>query len=156
VPDFCAAGGQLENVKFEIVNIDGDVDTKIHHDNQDYQFHMLTIKSDLINAEESIRYLFKQGCCTVPFIRVPEIEGTFCFEVSHSQYTELCLAVKVIYFFFIIVIFWHSYDLYKLEEFVCRFELSKCPMRKMLHNFYPRIRIFFPCRNYHHLIMKII
>ncbi|CAK8570173.1 unnamed protein product [Lathyrus sativus] len=89
VPDFCAVGGQLENIEFEIVNIDGEVDTKIHHDDQDCQFHMLTIKSDFFNAEESIRYTFKHGRCTIPSIRVPEIEGTFSFEASHSQYTRL-------------------------------------------------------------------
>ncbi|GAU21116.1 hypothetical protein TSUD_10330, partial [Trifolium subterraneum] len=54
VPAVCAAGSQLENVEFEIVNIDGEVDTKIHQDDQYGQFHMLTIKSDLLNAENSI------------------------------------------------------------------------------------------------------
>ncbi|KAK2453121.1 En/Spm transposon [Trifolium repens] len=95
VPDFLAAGSQLENVEFEIVNINGEVDTKIHQDDQYGQFHMLTIKSDLLNAENSMRYTFKHGRCTIPYIRVPEIEGTFCFEASHSKYTELSLAVKV-------------------------------------------------------------
>ncbi|PNX78427.1 gamma-irradiation and mitomycin c induced protein, partial [Trifolium pratense] len=56
---------------------------------------MLTIKSDLLNAENSMRYTFKHGRCTIPYIRVPDIEGTFCFEASHSKYTDLCLAVKV-------------------------------------------------------------
>ncbi|RHN76722.1 hypothetical protein MtrunA17_Chr1g0146991 [Medicago truncatula] len=95
VPDFCATGGQLENIEFEIVNADGDVDMKIHNDDQECQFHMLTIKSGLSNADESIRYTFKHGRCTVPSIRVPEIEGSFCFEASYSQYTELCLIRKV-------------------------------------------------------------
>ncbi|XP_045808734.1 structural maintenance of chromosomes flexible hinge domain-containing protein GMI1 isoform X2 [Trifolium pratense] len=95
VPGCCAAGSQLENVEFEIVNIDGEVDTKIHQDDQYGQFHMLTIKSDLLNAENSMRYTFKHGRCTIPYIRVPDIEGTFCFEASHSKYTDLCLAVKV-------------------------------------------------------------
>jgi hypothetical protein len=99
VPDFLAAGSQLENVEFEIVNINGEVDTKIHQDDQYGQFHMLTIKSDLLNAENSMRYTFKHGRCTIPYIRVPEIEGTFCFEASHSKYTELSLAVKVIFYF---------------------------------------------------------
>ncbi|KAI5394106.1 structural maintenance of chromosomes flexible hinge domain-containing protein GMI1 isoform X3 [Lathyrus oleraceus] len=95
VPDFCAVGGQLENIEFEIVNIDGEVDTKIHHDDQDCQFHMLTIRSDFFNAEESIRYTFKHGRCTIPSISVPEIEGTFSFEASHSQYTMLRQDVEV-------------------------------------------------------------
>lgn len=99
MPDFCAVGGQLENIEFEIVNIDGEVDTKIHHDDQDCQFHMLTIKSDFFNAEESIRYTFKHGRCTIPSISVPEIEGTFSFEASHSQYTMLRQDVEVIFFF---------------------------------------------------------
>ncbi|XP_004498513.1 structural maintenance of chromosomes flexible hinge domain-containing protein GMI1 [Cicer arietinum] len=95
VPAICAAGCELENIEFEIVNIGGEVDAKFHHNDQDCQFHMLTIKSDLFNAEESIRYTFKHGRCTIPSIHVPDIEGTFCFEASHSQFTELCLAVKV-------------------------------------------------------------
>ncbi|CAI8605727.1 unnamed protein product [Vicia faba] len=95
VPDFCAAGGQLENIEFEIVNIDGEVDTKIHHDDQNCQFHMLTIKSDFFSAEESIRYTFKHGRCTIPSICVPEIEGTFSFEACHTQYSRLCQDVEV-------------------------------------------------------------
>jgi hypothetical protein len=110
VPDFLAAGSQLENVEFEIVNINGEVDTKIHQDDQYGQFHMLTIKSDLLNAENSMRYTFKHGRCTIPYIRVPEIEGTFCFEASHSKYTELCLAVKVIFYFLIFNKVWPSYE----------------------------------------------
>ncbi|XP_058724701.1 structural maintenance of chromosomes flexible hinge domain-containing protein GMI1 isoform X2 [Vicia villosa] len=95
VPDICAAGGQLENIEFEVINIDGEVDTKIHHDDQHCQFHMLTIKSDFFSAEESIRYTFKHGRCTIPSINVPEIEGTFSFEASHTQYAGLCRDVEV-------------------------------------------------------------
>lgn len=101
VPDSCAAGGHLENIDFEIVKPDGDVDTKIHHSDQDHQFHMLTIKSDFFSTEELIRYTFKHGRCTIPSIRVPVIIGTFCFEACHSQYTELCLTVKVISLFIV-------------------------------------------------------
>lgn len=99
VPDFCAAGGQLENIEFEVINIDGEVDTKIHHDDQHCQFHMLTIKSDFFSTEESIRYTFKHGRCTIPSINIPEIEGTFSFEASHTQYTGLCLGVEVIFIY---------------------------------------------------------
>lgn len=98
VPDFCAAGGHLENIDFEIVNPDGEVDRKIHHSDKDGQFHMLTIKSDFLNAEESVRYTFMHGRCTVPLIRIPVNDGIFCFEAAHSQYSELCLIVQVISF----------------------------------------------------------
>ncbi|XP_020206099.1 structural maintenance of chromosomes flexible hinge domain-containing protein GMI1 isoform X2 [Cajanus cajan] len=96
VPEFCVAGGHLESIDFEIVNPDDDVvDTKFHHNDQDGQYHMLTIKSDLFNADESIRYTFKHGRCTVPSIYIPVDDGTFCFDVAHSQYMELSLSVEV-------------------------------------------------------------
>ncbi|XP_027332090.1 structural maintenance of chromosomes flexible hinge domain-containing protein GMI1 [Abrus precatorius] len=95
VPDFCAAGGHLENINFEIVNPDGDVDIMFHHNDKDGQYHMLTIKSDLFSAQESIRYTFKHGRCTIPSIPIPISDGSFCFEAAHSQYTGLSLIVKV-------------------------------------------------------------
>lgn len=96
MPEFCYAGGHLENIDFEIVNPDEDVvDMKFHHNDKDGQYHMLTIKSDLFNAEQSIRYTFKHGRCTVPSIHIPVDDGTFCFEAAHSQYVELCLTAEV-------------------------------------------------------------
>ncbi|KAK7272945.1 hypothetical protein RIF29_13990 [Crotalaria pallida] len=95
VPDFCTVGGQLENIIFEVVDDVGDVDTTIHHDDKDGQIHMLTIKSDSFNADESIRYTFQHGCCTIPSIPIPLNEGTFCFEAAHSRHRELHLIVKV-------------------------------------------------------------
>lgn len=95
VPDFCIAGGQLENIDFEIVDPDGVVDENIHHSDKDGQSHLLTIKSGSFLAEESIPYTFKHGRCTVPSIVVPLYEDTFFFEAAHSQYPELNLVVKV-------------------------------------------------------------
>ncbi|KAK7293085.1 hypothetical protein RJT34_15946 [Clitoria ternatea] len=95
VPDFCVAGGHLENIEFEIVNSDGDIDTKFHHNENEGQFHLLTIKSDFFNTEDFIRYTLKHGRCTIPSIPIPANGGTFCFEAAHSQYTELCLAVEI-------------------------------------------------------------
>ncbi|KAF7830720.1 structural maintenance of chromosomes flexible hinge domain-containing protein GMI1 [Senna tora] len=95
VPDFCTAGGQLENIDFEIVDPDGDVDKNIHHNDKDGQSHLLTIRSGSFVEEESIRYTFKHGRCTIPAIPVPPSEEIFCFEAAHSQYPELNLIVEI-------------------------------------------------------------
>jgi hypothetical protein len=85
----------LENVVFEIVNSTGDIDEAIHNEKKYGQFHTLTIKSEFSNTEDSIQYIFKHGRCTVPAIPLPQREGIFCFEASHSCHPELHLSVKV-------------------------------------------------------------
>ncbi|KAH9724081.1 Structural maintenance of chromosomes flexible hinge domain-containing protein GMI1 [Citrus sinensis] len=79
VPECCTVGSQLEDITFEIVDSKGAVDVTIHDDDKSGQSHTLTIKSDLINTENSIRYAFRQGRCTVPAISLPQNEGCFCF-----------------------------------------------------------------------------
>ncbi|XP_030933131.1 structural maintenance of chromosomes flexible hinge domain-containing protein GMI1 [Quercus lobata] len=95
VPEFCTAGTELENIIFEIVNSEGDVDETIHDEDKYGQSHTLTIKSESFNTEESIRYTFKHGRCTVPAIPLPQKNGMFCFEASHSRHPELNLSVQV-------------------------------------------------------------
>ncbi|KAL9436957.1 hypothetical protein AB3S75_022908 [Citrus x aurantiifolia] len=95
VPECCTVGSQLEDITFEIVDSKGAVDVTIHDDDKSGQSHTLTIKSDVINTENSIRYAFRQGRCTVPAISLPQNEGCFCFVATHSQYTELNISIKV-------------------------------------------------------------
>ncbi|KAM4068715.1 hypothetical protein ACB094_12G034100 [Castanea mollissima] len=95
VPEFCTAGTELENIIFEIVNSEGDVDETIHDEDKYGQSHTLTIKSESFNTEESIRYTFKHGRCTVPAIPLPQKNGMFCFEASHSRHPELNLSIQV-------------------------------------------------------------
>ncbi|KAK9994804.1 hypothetical protein SO802_024507 [Lithocarpus litseifolius] len=95
VPEFCTAGTELENIIFEIVNPEGDVDETIHDEDKYGQSHTLTIKSESFNTEESIRYTFKHGRCTVPAIPLPQKNGMFCFEASHSRHPELNLSIQV-------------------------------------------------------------
>lgn len=85
----------MENIVFQVVDAQGDVDETIHDEEKCGQSHMLTIKSDSFNSEDSIRYTFRHGCCTVPAIPVPSIEGSFCFIAAHSRYSELRLSIKV-------------------------------------------------------------
>ncbi|KAK7850486.1 structural maintenance of chromosomes flexible hinge domain-containing protein gmi1 [Quercus suber] len=95
VPEFCTAGTELENIIFEIVNSEGDVDETIHDEDKYGQSHTLTIKSESLNTEDSIRYTFKHGRCTVPAIPLPQKNGMFCFEASHSRHPELNLSIQV-------------------------------------------------------------
>ncbi|XP_050387770.1 structural maintenance of chromosomes flexible hinge domain-containing protein GMI1 [Argentina anserina] len=95
VPDACVAGTQLENLVFEVVNSDGVVDATIHHEEKSGQLHMLTIKDDSSFMEESLRFTFNHGRCTVPTIFVPEVEESFNFVAAHSCYPELHLNIKV-------------------------------------------------------------
>ncbi|KAJ4726669.1 Protein defective in meristem silencing 3 [Melia azedarach] len=95
VPECCTAGSQLKDITFEIVDSKGDVDIAIHDDDKSGQSHTLRIKSELISAEDSIRYAFRQGRCTVPAISLPQNDGYFCFAAAHSRYTELHLSIKV-------------------------------------------------------------
>ncbi|GLT63657.1 hypothetical protein SLA2020_362030 [Shorea laevis] len=96
VPDHCTAGSKLENLVFEVVNSKGVTDRTIHDDEQFGQYHTLTLKSDYFKAEDTIRYAFVQGCCVVPSIAIPQIEGPFHFIACHSRYTELHLSIQVL------------------------------------------------------------
>ncbi|XP_031249476.1 structural maintenance of chromosomes flexible hinge domain-containing protein GMI1-like isoform X2 [Pistacia vera] len=95
VPECCPVGSQLENIVFEVVDSKGDVDATIHDNEKGGQSHTLTIRSKSIGTEDSIRYAFRHGRCTVPAIPLPQCEGCFCFVAVHSRYTELHLSIKV-------------------------------------------------------------
>ncbi|KAJ6422350.1 hypothetical protein OIU84_027332 [Salix udensis] len=38
-----------------------------------------------ITSKDPIRYTLRHGCCTIPAIQIPPIEGSFCFIVAHSS-----------------------------------------------------------------------
>lgn len=77
------------------MNSEGVVDETIHDEENTGLSHMLTIKADWLNVEESIRYTFKHGRCTVPAISLPQGEGSFCFLACHSRHSNLSLSVEV-------------------------------------------------------------
>ncbi|KAK1571160.1 hypothetical protein Q3G72_012800 [Acer saccharum] len=95
VPECCTAGSILEDVVFEIVDSKGDIDVTVHDDEKSGQSHTLTIKSASISMEDSIRYAFRHGRCSVPAIPLPLNEGLFCIVAAHSRYSELHLSVKI-------------------------------------------------------------
>lgn len=91
----CDAGSQLENIVFEVINSDGDVDESIHDEEMHGQSHMLMIKSESMDTDDSIRYSFRRGHCTVRALPLPKKEGIFSFVVAHSRYPELHLTIEV-------------------------------------------------------------
>ncbi|CAK7324185.1 unnamed protein product [Dovyalis caffra] len=95
LPELVTAGSDLENVVFEVVDSQGLVDVCIHNEEKAGQYHSLTIKSDSFNLEDSIQYTLRHGRCTIPAIRIPLIEGSFCFIAAHSCYPELQLRVML-------------------------------------------------------------
>ncbi|XP_043816102.1 structural maintenance of chromosomes flexible hinge domain-containing protein GMI1 isoform X2 [Manihot esculenta] len=95
VPDYLAPGSRLENLVFEVVNSEGDVDETIHDEDKYSQSHMLTIKSDSFKLDDCVGYAFRHGRCTVPVVPVPAVEGNFCLTVAHSCYPELHLSIKL-------------------------------------------------------------
>ncbi|KAK2635775.1 hypothetical protein Ddye_030567 [Dipteronia dyeriana] len=105
VPECCTAGSLLEDVVFEIVDSKGDIDVTVHDDEKSGQSHTLTIKSVSVSMEDSVRYAFRHGRCSVPAIPLPLNEGLFCIVAAHSRYSELHLSVKVAPIFFLMIIF---------------------------------------------------
>ncbi|OVA08214.1 hypothetical protein BVC80_1101g15 [Macleaya cordata] len=95
LPECCAAGSQLENIVFEIVDSDGTVDETIHDDANFGQSHTLTITSESSKIDDCFRYTFRHGRCTVPFISIPREPGIFSVVAAHSCHTELFMVVKV-------------------------------------------------------------
>jgi hypothetical protein len=93
LPEFLTAGSDLENIVFEVVDSQGDVDPRIHNEEKAGQCHSLTIKSDSFNLQDAIQYTLRHGRCAIPAIRIPPIEGSFCFIAAHSCYSELQLKV---------------------------------------------------------------
>ncbi|KAL6320446.1 hypothetical protein AAG906_007143 [Vitis piasezkii] len=95
VPQSCAAGSQLENIVFEIINSKGEVDETVHEEEKHGQFHTLTIMSDSFYLDGSVRFAFRKGRCIIPTIPLPRKQGDFTFLAAHSCHPELSLAVKV-------------------------------------------------------------
>ncbi|KAL1532041.1 structural maintenance of chromosomes flexible hinge domain-containing protein GMI1-like isoform X1 [Salvia divinorum] len=91
----CEAGSLLKNVAFEIVDSVGKVDERIHDDDKHDQSHTLAIKCRSFCIDESVKYRFLNGCCTVPSIPLPREEGTVFFEAVHSRHPELKFTIKV-------------------------------------------------------------
>lgn len=89
------AGSLLKDVAFEIVDSEGKVDERIHDDDKHGQSHTLTIKCRSFRIDESVKYRFLNGCCTVPSIPLPCEEGAVFFEAVHSRHPELKFAIKV-------------------------------------------------------------
>ncbi|CAI0397449.1 unnamed protein product [Linum tenue] len=88
VPKFCTAGSQLENLVFRVVDSGGEVDTRIH-DAGSCQSLILKVKSIESNVEDSVPYAFSHGCCTVPSIQIPPVEGSLCITAFHSLCSQL-------------------------------------------------------------------
>ncbi|XAR52204.1 hypothetical protein NMG60_11020146 [Bertholletia excelsa] len=95
VPKVCTAGSLLENMVFEVVNTKGEVDKTIHHEEFGGQSHLLTIRSDSLDTDESIRYCFHYGRCLVHAISLPNEEGIVRFVATHSHYPELQSTIEV-------------------------------------------------------------
>lgn len=95
LPVSCAAGTPLENLIFEVINSEGEVDKNIHNEDKGGQLHTLTIQSDSLQIDDSVRYSFSYGRCKVRNIPVSVTEGIFYFEVAHSFHPELHLSIEV-------------------------------------------------------------
>ncbi|XP_052192848.1 structural maintenance of chromosomes flexible hinge domain-containing protein GMI1 [Diospyros lotus] len=95
VPKCCIAGSVLENIVFEIVNSEDEVDETIHDEESSGQSHTLIIKSGSLDANDSATYSFCYGRCLVRSISLPQEEGMVNLIASHSRYPELHVTIKV-------------------------------------------------------------
>ncbi|KAK9094031.1 hypothetical protein Scep_025500 [Stephania cephalantha] len=95
IPCNCAAGSQLENIEFVIVNSEGGVDETVHHDTKAGRSHTLKINSASSVMDEMCHYYFRKGRCIVPHISIPLDQGTFSFQAAYSQHPNLKLDIKV-------------------------------------------------------------
>ncbi|KAF1001494.1 hypothetical protein AG4045_029073 [Apium graveolens] len=96
IPEKCCAGSQLEDVVFEIVNSDGVVDETIDDNEKGDMSHSLVLKSDSTDMDDTVKYSFRHGCCTVRTIQLPEIEGSFSFRAAHSRFPKLNMTITVL------------------------------------------------------------
>ncbi|ANM68491.1 gamma-irradiation and mitomycin c induced 1 [Arabidopsis thaliana] len=95
LPDCCTAGTNLMNLIFQVTELDGSLDTSIHHDEKSGCFHTMSIESDSSSVESAIRYAFVHGSCKVSSLSLPENEGVFSCRVFHSRYPELQMSIKI-------------------------------------------------------------
>ena len=95
MPKICLAGSQLENLVFEVTTPEGDVDESCHDKDENGNSHTLTIKSDTLEIDDSVQYVFRRGRCTVRAISLPREAGVFSFIASHSSYSQLQMKIEV-------------------------------------------------------------
>lgn len=95
VPKSCIVGSVLKDMVFEVVNTEGDVDETIHDDESCGQSHMLVIKSESLDKDDSVKYSFHHGCCRVRAISLPKKDGIVQLVAAHSRYPELQLILEV-------------------------------------------------------------
>ncbi|KAK9049166.1 hypothetical protein SSX86_031867 [Deinandra increscens subsp. villosa] len=94
IPHSCVAGSQLENLEFVVVNSNGEVDVNFHDEDEMGQSHTLVIKSQFMDINESVKYVFREGRCIIPTLPVPSEKGEFTFVVAHSRYPDLQLCIR--------------------------------------------------------------
>lgn len=87
------AGSRLENMVFEIVTPQGNIDEFFHDD--DTCAHTLAIESDALDVDDSVKYSFRHGCCKVRVMSLPQNEGMVRFVAYHSRYPELRVTFEV-------------------------------------------------------------
>ncbi|KAL7003616.1 hypothetical protein U1Q18_004767 [Sarracenia purpurea var. burkii] len=95
VPKVCIAGSVLENIVFLITNSEGSIDETIHHDESSGESHMLMMKSESLDIDDSVRYSFCYGRCVVRVISLPQKEAIVHLVAAHSRYPELHLIIEV-------------------------------------------------------------
>lgn len=89
------AGSVLEDMVFVVINTEGDVDETIHDDESCGQSHMLMIKSEPLDTDDSVKYSFHCGRCIVRAISLRQKEGIVRLVAAHSRYPELHLTMEV-------------------------------------------------------------
>lgn len=80
---------------FQITNPQGSVDETITDAEKSGQLHCLRLNSDTFEIDDSVRYSFRNGRCTIRAIPLPQSEGVFSFRASHSRYPELNVDIEV-------------------------------------------------------------
>ncbi|GAA0162738.1 viral or transposable element protein [Lithospermum erythrorhizon] len=96
VPKTCVAGSLLENLVFEVTTSEGEVDESCHDKDENGNSHTLTLKSDTLDIDDSVQYVFRHGRCTVRAISLPCEAGVFSFIAYHSRYPQLQLKREII------------------------------------------------------------
>ncbi|KAL6640164.1 hypothetical protein ACP70R_022013 [Stipagrostis hirtigluma subsp. patula] len=90
VPESCPAGSLLENIMFEVSDIDGVIDESI-----DGPLHTLIITMNGLPLLEGAQYAFKLGRCVVSNVQVPHEQGIVNIVAYHTHYPELRTTVQL-------------------------------------------------------------
>lgn len=88
-------GSVLKDMVFVVIDTEGDVDETIHDDESCGQSHMLMIKSEPRDTDDSVKYSFHHGRCIVRALSLRQKEGIVRLVVAHSRYPELHLTMEV-------------------------------------------------------------